>query len=265
MANNTYRGMTNRLLRQRGLPEIVSDDVFNQPNAGLMARYQLVARELIAIIHEMACVDLPVNFARRRFELPIDNVQGAIYPLDTGMSIESLTFDSFRNITPNASGPLRLANWTYEYFSARYDQSMIPSAPPTNFIILPVERTAASPIYRVRIYPNPDKAYTIEYIAQLNPYSLVNATDTVLYPPEYEHVILMEAAAALEDLLGEGKGGSIYVQAQRAHSKARQKATAPRAEKRAVRMKKMFSGRRSFGYYDSPDDGESYSTTPNIR
>jgi hypothetical protein len=77
--------------------------------------------------------------------------------------------------------------------------------------------------------------------------------------------LLQEAAAILEDLLGEGKGGSLLAQAQRAYQKVRQKATAPRAERKAVRMKTLFAGTRRDGYYDSPDDGETYSTPAGIR
>lgn len=263
--NSTWLSITNRILRQRGLPEISSAQAFDQPGSGLMTRYQSAARELVAIIHEMISVDLPVQFARRRFDLNVDNIQGAIAPLDSGMSVESLTFDSFRNITAGLGGPLKLRNMTYEYFSANYDVSAIPSAPPTHYILLPIERTETGAVYRVRIYPNPDRAYNLEYIAQLNAYSLQASGDQILWPPNYEHALIMECVAALEDLLGEGKGGSAYQIAARAVAKVRQKATAPRAERRGVRMKQLFGRGRNGYYYDSPDDGESYPARPGIR
>lgn len=266
MANTTWKGLTDRLLRKSGLDAIASEAAFNNPSQGLMTRYQMAAREIVSIIHEKVSVDLPVNFARRQFTLPIDNVQGAIYPLDSGMSVESLTFDGFRNLSASPPGPGVIRNWTYEYFTARYpDISQISSGAPTHYIILPVARTAESPLYRVRFYPNPDRAYTIEYIAQLNPYPLTVATSPLLWPPEYEHVIVEMAQFNLEDLLGEGKALSLGQQAELAYRKMRQKATAPRAERKAVRMKTLFRGRATRGYYDSPNDNESYSPRPGIR
>jgi len=231
-----------------------------------MTRYQLCAREFIVLMHAKVSVDLPVGFARRRITLNIDNIQGAIYSLDSGISVESLTFDGFRNLSVTPAGPGAIRNWTYEYFTTRYpDLSQISSGAPVHYILLPVARTAISPIYQVRFHPIPDKAYQLEYIAQLNPYSLLIDTSVVLWPPEYEHCILEMARFNLEDLLGEGKSGSLLMQAERAYAKARQKATAPRAERKAVRMKKMFSGGSRFGYYNSPNDNESYTTPSGIR
>lgn len=267
MANSTWLQATNRLLRNSGLPEIDSSDSFNSPSAGQMTRYQLCAREYIAIVHEMVSVDLPVNFARRAFQLNIDNIAGPIYNLSSDMSVESITYDSFRNLSPAPPGPGVLRNWTYEYFTKRYaDVSFIESGAPTHYIFLPVAQTDISPIYKVRFFPNPDRAYTIEYIAQLNPYPLVNADSVILWTPEYEHALINTARFSLEEILGEGKAGSLYAVAQRAIQKVRQKATASKAEKKAVRMKKMFVRRGAFGYYDSPPDSDApYGTPDSIR
>lgn len=238
MPNHSWITLTNNVLRQSGLSEIPDDGVtFDNPLQGLMTRYQMAAREFIRLMHEKISVDLPVNFARRQFILPIDNVQGPIYNLDPGMSVESLTFDSFRNLSVTPPGPGQIRNWTYEYFSIRYaDTSLIYSGAPTHFILLPVARTQASPVYQVRFFPNPDQAYSISYIAQLNPYELKLATDIALWPPEYEHVLTDMARFNLEDLLGEGKAGSLGMQAEKAYQKARQKATPPRAERKKIRM-----------------------------
>lgn len=267
MANHDWFTLTNNVLRQSGLDEIKTTVAFDNPNQGLMTRYQSAAREYIKLMHEKISVDLPVGFARRRFTLQVDNVQGAIYPLDTGMSVESLTFDSFRNLSVAPPGPGVIRNWTYEYFTQRYpDVTQISSGAPTHFILLPVLRADASPVYKVRLFPNPDQAYTLEYIAQLNPYPLILSSSIVLWPPEYEHVITDMARFNLEDLLGEGKAGTLGMQAERAYQKARQKATAPRAERKRVRMTKMFYRRPNYNYYDSPPDSDApYGLTNGIR
>lgn len=267
MDNSSWMTLTNRLLRNSGLSEIPSTTAFDTPGQGLMTRYQSCAKEYIKISHEESSVDLPVNFARRRFQLPIDQ-NNSIYSLDAGMSVESITFDSFRNLTVNGGqtwGNLR--NWTYEYFTSKYpDTGLIYSGAPTHYILLPVARTAISPLYQVRIFPNPDKAYSLEYIAQLNPYALNLSTDLVLWPPEYEHVLVNTARYSLEDILGEGKAGSVGMLAKMAYQKMRQKATASRAERKSVRVKKLFSRRGVFGYYDSPPDSDApYNTPTGIR
>lgn len=276
MANSVWVILANNILRQSGLPEIPIDNpnvlpgsnqsmstAFDNPGQGLMTRYQSCAKEFIRLIHEKISVDLPVNFARRRFTLNLNPITGAIYPLDSGMSVESLTFDSFRNVSVQPPGPGVLRNWTYEYFTQRYpDLSQIYSGAPTNYILLPVERTNVSPVYNVRFFPNPDQAYNIEYIAQLNPYALKVSSDIVLWPREYEHVITDMARFELEDLLGEGKAGTLGMQAEKAYQKARQKATPPRAERKGVRMKRMFVRRGVFGYYDSPPDSDAPYLNP---
>lgn len=268
MANHTWISLTNAVLRGSGLVEIPDDSVtFNSPNAGLMTRYQLAARECVRLVHEQVCVDLPVGFARRRFTLNIDDTQGAIYPLDTGISVESQTFDSFRNLSASPAGPGVLRNWTYEYFTKRYpDITQIYTGAPTHYINLPPLSTDESPVYRIRVFPTPDQAYTLEYVAQLNRYELLLDTTAVLWPPEYEHVIIKMARFDLEDLLGEGKAGSLGLQAYKLYEKARQKATQPRSERKGVRMKKLFNRRGARGYYNSPpDDDAPYSTPDSIR
>ncbi len=276
MANSNWIQLANIVLRQSGLPEIPDDGVtFDNPLQGLMTRYQLAAREFVRTTHEMVSVDLPTGFARRRFTLNIDNVQGPIYNLDSGMSVESLTFDSFRNLSVTPPGPGQIRNWTYEYFTKYYaDVSLIQSGAPTNFILLPVLRQNVSPIYQVRMFPNPDQAYTIEYVAQLNPYALKMSTDLVLWPPEYEHVITSMARFSLEDLLGEGKAGSLGAQAAALYAKARQKATQPVAERKKIRMKQMYAKGYGYGggygtnngvgptyYYPSPPDNDAPYTS----
>lgn len=274
MANSTWVQLTNNVLRQSGLPEIPVDDItagtstaFDNPGQGLMTRFQSCAREFVRVVHEMVSVDLPVNFARRAFQLNIDNLAGAIYSLDSGMSVESVTFDSFRNLSVSPSGPGQLRNWTYEYFTIRYpDTTQIYSGAPTHYIFLPVQRPNNSPIYQVRLFPNPDKPYSLEYIAQLNAYQLKLSSDIVLWPPEYEHVLTTRARFELEDLLGEGKSGSLFVQADQLYKQMRKKATPSKAERKTVRMKKMFVRRGVFGYYDSPPDTDApYSTPDTIR
>lgn len=274
MANSTWVQLTNDVLRQSGLAEIPVDNptagtstAFDTPGGGLMTRYQSCAKEFVRIVHEMASVDLPVNFARREFTLNINPLEGPIYPLDSSMSVESITFDSFRNVSVAPPGPGQIRNWTYEYFTIRYpDVTQIYSGAPTNYILLPVDSSQRSPLYQVRMFPNPDQNYVIKYIAQLNPYQLKLSSDVVLWPREYEHVLTTEARFQLEDLLGEGKSGSLFMLATKLHAKMRQKATPPRAERKGVRMKRLFVRRGVYGYYDSPPDSDApYLTPDSIR
>jgi len=278
--NSTWVALTNNVLRQSGLPEIPIDNpdvqpgseesmstAFDSPGQGLMTRYQICAKEFVRLIHAKITVNMPVEFAKREIILFINNITGPIYPLDPGISVESVTFNSFRNLSVQPAGPGSLRNWTYEYFTERFpDLTQISSGAPTNYIFLPVQRTATSPLYQVRFYPNPDQQYKISYIAQLNPYEIELSSDIVIWPPEYEHVITDFARFNLEDLLGEGKAGSLGMQAERAFLQARQKASRPQAERKGVRMKKLFQRRGVYGYYDSPPDSDApYITPDSIR
>lgn len=262
--NSNWITLTNNILRQSALSEI-SPVNFDQQGVGVLTRYQSCAKEYIRHIHEMWSVDLPTEFARRKMQLNITEGQ-SIYPLDIGISVESLTFDSFRNITQNGSAS-KLYNWTYEFFSRRYpDVSQIETSRPTHYILLPVDRVNSSPVYNVRIFPNPDSTYNLEYIAQVNAYQLALSTDQVLWPPEYNHVLEELSRADLEDILGEGKGATVGSTAYRAYQKMRAKATRPSAERKTIRMQVMYTRKRSLGYYPSPNDADApYSTPDTIR
>lgn len=258
MANTDWFTLTNRGLRQAGQPEIRDRAFFS--NAAKLTRYQAAMKEYIRFQHNAIFNDMPALFAERRITLNVDNVTGAIYPLDTGISAENITFNSFRNITPNYGAGTPIHYWDYENFSENVDVNVIASGRPSHWILLPVERTELSLVYKVRIYPTPDRAYNLEYIAQVNPYTLESDTSIVIVPPEYDHVLEAFARGSLEDILGEGKGGSIQAQAEQAFRKMRKKADRPIDQPKGVRMKTFFrSGRYGssgsrYGYYDSPPD-----------
>lgn len=253
MANNTWFGATNEVLELAQLDAIPNAAAFNTPTNNL-SKYQRAARAYIRLAQMHLSVKAYKHFATRRIPLTIDANSNSVFALDLGINPEHIKPRTFFNVSSGtlANQNRELRHWEYEEFRTAYpNPSQITSGPPERWIILPIERTDTSPIHKVRIYPNPDQIYNLEYQAALNAYSLTTATDTLLWPPEYEFVLWEFAWELLERGLGEGKEGSIAKMAEEAANQVR--LVSGRAADQRRRFRTMSLGfRRSDRYIRSP-------------
>ncbi|MBY0545808.1 MAG: hypothetical protein K2W95_00815 [Candidatus Obscuribacterales bacterium] len=207
MANNTWRGATNEVLRLARLRTIASDAEFNL-DSGLESE-QSAAKYYVRLLHYHLSLKAVKHFASRRLQLPVSDGTG-VYALDTGINPSAIAFRSFINVTAGGTQNRELESWDYEKFSKAYpDASVIQEGAPTHWILLPLERTDESPVWKVRIFPTPDATYDIQYQAKLNAYPLTEAASVVLWPPEYEFALWEHAWSLLESGLGEGKEALI--------------------------------------------------------
>jgi len=253
MANSTWMTATNEVLELSQIDPIASANDFNNPT-GVLSKPQRAARAYIKLAHLHLSVRAYKHFATRRIELPI-TLGTSVYPLDTGMNPEHIRPERFFNITTGTAAAQNRPLRYYEYanFMADFpDPSKITTGAPSHWILLPIDRTEESPVHKVRIYPNPDQNYKLEYQAALNAYPLANATSVLLWPPEYEHVLWEFAWDLVERGLGEGKEGSISGMAAQAANEVKLVAGRLADANRAFRMMRLPSRRRSNRGYNSP-------------
>jgi hypothetical protein len=262
MANNTWKGATNEVLELAQLDPILNDSDFNNPT-GALSKYQRAARAFIRLGHYHLSLRAYKHFAERRIPLNIDE-STPTYPIDTGINPEHIKFRKFFNVSTgtNAAQNQEIRYYDYDRFLRENpDQSKIPTGPPERWILLPIERTDLSPVHKVRIYPNPDDNYNLEFQAALNTYPLATASDIILWPPEYEFVLWEFAWDLLERGLGEGKEGRIAQMAQEAASQVYLVAGRPQDERKKLRLMHLPGRfRNSTQYVSSPrsvDDGGS--------
>lgn len=219
--------MTNEVLRLALLPTIPDIATFDNDNN--LQEFQFGAKYYVRLCHKLMTLRLVKHFAERRIDLPITAGQ-AIYPLDLGINGSCIKFKSFFNYTFGGANNGEIFAMDYDYFNRNYpDTSLLVNnpGPPQNWILLPLERSqdpvnggaqppSGAPIQNVRIFPNPDQNYNLQYRAQILPYPLAKSTDVILWPSEYEHALWLWSWAQTERALGEGKDGNIQQLAQQA-------------------------------------------------
>src|SRR5579883_2023520 len=254
MANNTWFGATNEVLELGQLDPIATTTLFDNPTLNL-TKYQRAARAYIRLAHMHLSVKAYKHFATRRIQLNIDS-SSAIWSLDMGINPEHIKPRTFFNVSTGtiAAQNREIRNQPYNEFKDLWpDLSKITSGPPERWILMPIDRTNISPVHTIRIYPNPDQPYQLEYQATLNAYPLKLSTDIILWPPEYEYALWEFAWDLLERGLGEGKEGRIAQMAEAAANEVRLVAGRPADVRRSLRVMRMPRApwfRR--GWYNSP-------------
>lgn len=258
MANSTWLALTNECLRYSILKTIPGATQFNDDNQ--LLEYQWAAKYYVRLSHQLLTLRATKHFAQRRIQLNTESGTNT-YNLDTGISASGLKFRSFWNVTAGGSQNGEIYPLDYTRFLEDYpDQSVITTGAPKQWVLLPVERTDVSPVYKVRLIPTPDAAYELQYRAQISPYQLTEAVSIVLWPPDYEHCLTMFSWAMVERALGEGKEGVIQQLAQKAVSDVQLIAGVPEDLKRAIRtmgdLRNTKNGRwppgRDTGWVSSP-------------
>jgi len=251
MPNSTWLEATNEVLALASLPQIKTPAAFM--GTGLQ-KYQRVAKQFVKLAHKYLGVRAYNHFNERIFDFQTSSGT-TIYELETGLSPEGIKLHSFFN---NSSGTLSSQNgpigyMEYETFKRRYPDQSVPNVGvPQFWTLLPIDKDQSSPVHRIQFSPNPNNAYTIEYVAKLDMWDLEDEDSIILFPKHYEHVLWMFCWNFLEGDLGEGKDGQILAMAMKAANEVFLAAGKHPDARKAPRTMKVPMNRRSRGWVRSP-------------
>lgn len=254
MANSTWLEATNEVLALSSLPRIPSADAFNDETGDSLQKYQATTKQFVKLANMHLGVRARNHFATERFSFST-TVNTAIYELDTGLSPENIKFESFFNVTvgDNAAQNGEVFWLDYRRFMRLYpDLSKISTGLPLQWVLLPLESDEDDPVDRIRLVPNPDAQYTLEYQAKLNAPALVDSDSKILFPPHYEHALWQFAWELLETDLGEGKEGRLGQMAREAANSVFLAAGRPPDARKAPRSMKLPSRRYRGNWIRSP-------------
>jgi hypothetical protein len=256
MANSSWFNLTNECLRYAVLPTIASTAIFDDDTQ--LQQFQFAAKYYVRLAHKFLTLRALRHFTTRRIALNVF-AGTSVYPLDIGIGPQGIKYQSFYNVTTGGTQNQPLQALAYEQFLQMYpDQSKIPTGPPIYWVLLPIERSQKDPSpQNIQIVPTPDQSYSLQYRAQILPYALSVSTDTVLWPPEYEHCLTLFAWDQEERALGEGKEGNIQALARQAVDEVHLIAGLPDDLRPAVRTMQARGGvswppGRVTGWVDSP-------------
>lgn len=246
--NSTWFQATNSVLNLAQLPLIVNAAAFD---AGQLSKYQNAAKFKIDFAHRHLTLKMCTEFTNRKFLLPIQS--GVTdYPLDTGISGESLKYHSWYNITAGSPYAQHLNFMKYEDYTDQYpDQTVLQSGPPEFMVQLPHDATldvnTITPM--VRVFPIPDASYTLQYQARLNFYPLTSSGSFIMWPPPYEHGLWMWAFEYLEVDLAEGREGMLGQLADEVISQIRVMSQNAEEVRKGVRLPRLTRRYRYRGTY----------------
>ena len=192
----TKLSIINKVLVQCGYAPIVEANFDN--DAALEAPQQR-AKEYFEESYASLNVELHELFTQRTFQL--DTVAGTReYPVDELCDIESIMYHSLRC---NTAGAPRLVEFLdYEEFRDRYpdaDLTTMATGDPwiwtytASAVAAGVERTN-----KILLYPIPDTPRIYEYQARLIYTELENATDKIIFPPAYQHILVANLRKMME-------------------------------------------------------------------
>ena len=246
--NSDWFSATNSVLSLASLPLCGSTSAFD---AGQLTKYQNAAKYKIDFAHRHLTLKMVTAFTNRKFQLPI-NVSVTDYVLDTGISAESLKYHSWYNITAGSAYAQYLPLMKYEDYTDGWpDQTIVQSGPPEYVVQLPYDRQldVDDPEPRIRIFPVPDGAYTLQYQARLNAYTLTSNNSILLWPPEYEHGLWAWAWKFLEVDLAEGREATLEALADDVLSRIKLASMPAEQVRKGVRMPHLSHRHRYRGSY----------------
>jgi hypothetical protein len=243
MANSVYGDTVNKILELSGQGQIAQADFADRSK---LTRFQVQCKAFTDLANRMLLVKMNERFMQREFSMPLTSgIQE--YELSTLISAENPLWHSFFLTTSGNAVPLY--NWDYREFRSVYpDLSIVPSSIPRYWILIPTQESSIpNSTHTIRFYPNPDRNLTVRYQAKLNAQPLVNYTDGILWPVEYEHALWLQGRLFLEQALGEGKESNIEAYAQTALDQIKSVASAPAEQRQAIRPGLFVQGMRRYG------------------
>src|SRR5271169_970576 len=202
MANNSQFGdLVNFVLEEEGYTPIAQAN-FTIKTA--LERPQLQVQHYFNDANALLFVPLQTMFAQRQFNF--STTAGTVqYPVDDSCNITAVTYHSLRCIDITGRlGRVNFLNYENEFREMYRDfpwpvgtPTLMQQSRPTSWTTVCTAGGGINQQNYILMAPIPDAAYNFEYRAKLNQQPLVQYTDQVLYPPEYEHILTMYGRAML--------------------------------------------------------------------
>lgn len=173
-------------------------DSTSQFNSGPWSKIQLQAKAWCALVHPMLMASARWSFLLRDYTFTTASGDNE-YPLNDATNYERIEVDSMFITTEGKEALLRyvpLLEYRKEFPGDNEDEGT-----PTRWFL----RRRAAGVDYIGFSAPPDDEYDIKYSAFLKPYKLVNATDEIAFPSEWEHVFAFADALFVEFCKSEGK------------------------------------------------------------
>lgn len=208
--HSEFRDIVNTICMQVGLPTITDDAKFNSLSGLMRPHVQLI--KFVDDADAKLVLRLSEIFTTRRFETSTQ-VNVKELEIDALADIEGIKYHSFRC---NSSGGFSRLNFIpYNiYREMQPDLDKLDTGRPRSWTYFeqPQGDGVDQTTRQVVLYPVPDDAYKIEYMAKVNHKPLKLADDKILWPPQYEHVLIAFGRDMLEQKMGIGNQ-TVYAQA----------------------------------------------------
>lgn len=198
MANSTYRSIVNRILQQAGQATIDSDNTFNDNT--LLDKAQVQAKVFTDLINRRMVSSLRARFLRRQFTITTSSSSNSS-SVDSTVAPEKIISGSMF-ITTSGYGRGPLEYLPYDTWLSWFPEGETVKGIPKYWLLLPPDGTNTD---HIAFSPPPNGTYSIKYEAYLKPVALSAASDTIAWPVEHEHVLIVAGQTFLEMALSEGK------------------------------------------------------------
>lgn len=213
MANSTFYTFTNRLLRWCGQAPYTSTSAFDDDSAA--DKVQVQGKEAAKLGHGLLMANPRLRFTQREFSITTV-ASTALYNLGTNPDL--LIEDSWRITTTDEGVRLTPRLWNEQ--KSMYPEGETDEGKP-NWYYFPTIASGSS-TEQVGFSPIPDAVYTIKYEGWIKPTPLSTNSDTILFPPEHEDVLLLWCSWLLEGRLAEGRDQATILEQIRSEMRANQ-------------------------------------------
>jgi len=229
--HSQFGDICNAICRQVGLATMTDEAKFNAKSGLQRTHLQIIM--YVDDADAKLALRLSELFTTRRF---VTNTADGVKEVDINAmaDLEGVKYHSFRCNT--AGNQKRLNFIPYDVYRELNPnlQDLEEGAPRSwTYFDQPEENARSQSTRQVVLYPVPDGVYELEYSAKVNHTALTNYSDKVLWPPQFEHVLINFGRAMIEEKMGTGN----YMEyAQAALDNVRQWATAPADNVKKVNM-----------------------------
>lgn len=241
MANSTFYDFTQALMDRHGEPRFDSTSQFN---SGPWSKLQLQAKSWTSVLHAMLMGSARWSFLLKDYEITTSDASNS-YAISEETNYERIEVDSMRITTTGEECPqldyVPINEYRKEYPSENESQGK-----PRRWFL----RRRAAGVDYVGFSAPPDGEYDIAFSAFIKPYKLVNATDLIAIPPEWEHVFIFADALFLEYCKSEGKAPDYAPFLERCLTEMEACVLAPPDEVLRINPGFSFTGRKQKSWID---------------
>ena len=202
MANSTYREIVNRVASLHGKSSVATDGEFD---SGALENIYAQIKGFFSLANQMYGRTVRTRFLMREYTLPITSASNK-YEVHTSTSPDRLVPESLYITTTGEGKPLIFYPGGYRRWKMTYPEGETVKGTPEYFFIYP--QTGDEKEY-IGFSPPASKDFSVNYSGYLRPVPLNAAADLIMWPKEFEDVIILACSQFVEYVLAEGKMGDI--------------------------------------------------------